>query len=195
MLTEYPNLLIGIGASAGGLPPLLEIIDHLSFGYQGAILVAMHRAAGARNTLLDILRHRTRLQVHDACENDRVACTHLYLADADEVMTVRRGRIDVRLDAGRLRKLKKIDDLFTSIADSAGASSVGVILSGALTDGIAGLAAIKAAGGKCFVQSPADALFESMPEHAVAAVEPDLVGSPLEIASQLIELAAGRKCR
>jgi chemotaxis response regulator CheB len=43
---EYPNLLIGIGASAGGLPPLLEIIDHLSASYQGAIFVAMHRPLG-----------------------------------------------------------------------------------------------------------------------------------------------------
>jgi chemotaxis response regulator CheB len=43
MSSKYPNLLIGIGASAGGLPPLLEIIDHLSVGYQGAIFVAMHR--------------------------------------------------------------------------------------------------------------------------------------------------------
>jgi chemotaxis response regulator CheB len=43
MSTQYPNLLIGIGASAGGLPPQLETIDHLSSAYQGAILVAMHR--------------------------------------------------------------------------------------------------------------------------------------------------------
>jgi chemotaxis response regulator CheB len=58
----------------------------------------------------------------------------------------------------------------------------------------AGLAAIHAAGGKCFVQSPDEALFESMPQHAIEAINPDFVGSPLEIASQLIELAAGRKC-
>jgi two-component system chemotaxis response regulator CheB len=70
-----------------------------------------------------------------------------------------------------------------------------VILSGALSDGIAGLQAIKAAGGTCLVQSPDDALFESMPREALAAIEPDLVGTPLEIASHLIELAAGRKCR
>jgi chemotaxis response regulator CheB len=43
MSSEYPNLLLGIGASAGGLPPLLEIIDHLSSEYQGATFVAMHR--------------------------------------------------------------------------------------------------------------------------------------------------------
>jgi chemotaxis response regulator CheB len=45
MSSKYPNLLIGIGASAGGLPTLLEIIDHLSVGYQGAIFVAVHRPA------------------------------------------------------------------------------------------------------------------------------------------------------
>jgi chemotaxis response regulator CheB len=56
MSIEYPNLLIGIGASAGGLPPLLEIIDHLSVSYQGANFVAMHRPPDAPNMLLDILR-------------------------------------------------------------------------------------------------------------------------------------------
>jgi chemotaxis response regulator CheB len=60
MSCEYPNLLIGIGASAGGLPPLLEIVDHLSFGYQGAIFVAMHRPPDAPNMLPDILRTLTR---------------------------------------------------------------------------------------------------------------------------------------
>jgi two-component system chemotaxis response regulator CheB len=194
MHDQYPNLLIGIGASAGGLPPSLTVIDHLSFGYQGAVFVAMHRSPNAPTSLLDIFRNRTRLHVRDACENDTVACTHLYVADADEVLTVEGRRIDVRLDAGRLRKLKRIDDLFASIAESAGPNAAGVILSGALADGIEGIKAIRAAGGKCLVQNPTDALFPSMPRNALEAIEPDLVGSPLEIASYLIELAAGRKC-
>lgn len=195
MAGEYPNLLVGIGASAGGLAPLIEIIDHLSTGYQGAILVAMHRSPDAPNLLADILAQRTRLRVHDAQENERVACTHLYVADADEVMTVEGRQLDVRVDPHNLRRIKKIDDLLISIAESAGPRSVGVILSGALSDGIAGLQAIKAAGGVCLVQNPDDALFDSMPRHALAALEPDLVGTPLEIASRLIELATGRKCQ
>lgn len=195
MGNSFPNLLVGIGASAGGLPPLLEIVDHLSSGYQGAIFVVTHRGPDGPNALPSIFRKHTRLRVHDAYTNESVSCTHLYVADADEVMTVEGSRIEVRIDAGRLRKLKRIDDLFTSIALSAGRNSVGVILSGALSDGIEGLKAIKTAGGTCLVQTPADALFDSMPCKALEVVEPDLVGSPLEIASYLIELAAGRKCR
>jgi len=57
MSTQYPNLLIGIGASTGGLPPLLEIIDHLSTSYQGAIFVAMHRPPNAPNMLLKAEEH------------------------------------------------------------------------------------------------------------------------------------------
>jgi chemotaxis response regulator CheB len=130
MSDEYPNLLAGIGASAGGLAPLLEIIEHLSFGYQGAILIAMHRSLNAPNTLPELLRSHTRLRVHDAHENEALACTHLYVADADEVMTVEGRRIDIRLDPGRLRRLKRIDDLFASIAETTGSNSAGVILFG-----------------------------------------------------------------
>jgi chemotaxis response regulator CheB len=57
MGSKYPNLLIGIGASAGEPPPLLEIVDHLSSGYQGAIFVAMHRPADAPNMLLKAEEH------------------------------------------------------------------------------------------------------------------------------------------
>jgi two-component system chemotaxis response regulator CheB len=195
MTDEYPNVLVGIGASAGGLVPLVEIIDKLSFGYQGAVLVAMHRMPGTPNFLADVLRKHSRLRVHDAYENEAVTCTHLYVADSDEIMTVRGRHIEIEVDRDRLRRLKKIDDLFTSIAASAGPNAVGVILSGALSDGIEGLKAIKAAGGWCLVQSPEDAEFSSMPRQAIEAIEPDLVGQPLEIASFLIELAAGKRCR
>ena len=63
----------------------------------------MHHPTGAPNTLLDILRKPTRLRVHDACENERVACTHLYVAKADEVMTVD-GNGSTRADSADSKK-------------------------------------------------------------------------------------------
>ena len=71
---------------------------------------------------------------------------------------------------------------------------MGVILSGLLWDGVEGLSAIHQAGGKCLVQSPADAIFQDMPLHAIDAVDIDFVGTADEIAQRLIEIARPRSC-
>lgn len=192
--SDYPNLLIGIGASAGGLAPLLEIIDHLSHGFQGALLIATHRPPNAPIEYPTILQRYTRLHVSAPVHSEKLSCAHVYIARPDMVLTVDGRSVHLEYDPERLRRLQRIDDLFTSIAENAGPNSVGVILSGALFDGIEGLKAIKAAGGTCMVQNPQDAVFKSMPLSALAAIDCDVIGTPLEIASHLIELAAGRRC-
>ncbi|HEX4415521.1 MAG TPA: chemotaxis protein CheB [Lacipirellulaceae bacterium] len=111
------------------------------------------------------------------------------------MITVDGRRIHLHVVPDRIERMQWIDDLFFSIAESAGENAVGVILSGALSDGMADLKAIKAAGGTCMVQSPGDAAFQSMPQSALSSVECDVVGTPLEIASSLIESAAGRRCK
>jgi chemotaxis response regulator CheB len=191
---EYPNLLVGIGASAGGLRPLVEIVDLLSRGYQGTILIATHRAPHATNELASILRQYSRMHVSEPSESDRLSCTHIYVPGPNEILTVHGRQLHLHVADDRFKRMQRIDELFFSIAESAGENGVGVILSGALADGIEGLKAIKAAGGVCMVQNPMDADFESMPKHAVDAIDCDVVGSSLEIASALIELAAGRHC-
>ncbi|MGE0607511.1 MAG: chemotaxis protein CheB [Pirellulales bacterium] len=188
-------MLIGIGASAGGLKPIVEIVDLLPTHFQGALMVAMHRSPSGANFLAEILRHHTRLRVSEAFDGEKVTCTHIYVARPSEVMTVEGKEIDLGLDLGHFRKLSRIDDLFLSIAGSAGHNAVGVILSGCLWDGVDGLKAIKQAGGTCIVQTPHEAAFESMPRHALEAVECDFVGTTVEIASRLVELAAGKKCQ
>lgn len=191
---QYPNLLIGVGASAGGLPAIMEIIELLPEQFQGSLVVATHRDPAAPNVLPQLFRNHTRLRVSEPYEGEKISCTHVYVARPDQVMTVDGRDLHLHLDADRLRNLRRIDDLFASIAASAGPNSVGVVLSGMLWDGVEGLRAIKQAGGACIVQHPDDAAFESMPRHALQAVDCDYVGTTMEIASRLVELGAGRSC-
>ncbi|REK07225.1 MAG: chemotaxis protein CheB [Planctomycetota bacterium] len=191
---EYNNLLIGMGASAGGLRPIVEIIDLLPSEFQGALLVASHRDPNAPSVLGELLQYHTRLRVSEPIDGEALSCTHIYVAGPAEVMTVEGGEVHLGVDRERMRAMKRIDDLFISIAEAAGQNAVGVILSGMLYDGVKGLQAIKQAGGTCIVQSPADAEHGDMPRNALEAVAADYVGTTMDIASRLMELAAGREC-
>ncbi len=190
----YPNLLIGIGASAGGLSAIAHIIELLPAHFQGALLVATHRNPEAPNLLPQMLQRHTRLSVSEPFEGEKLSCTHVYIAAPAQILTVEGREMRLGVDPGRLRKLMRIDDLFVSIAETARENSVGVVLSGMLWDGVEGLKAISRAGGRCIVQDPEDAAFDGMPKNALESVECDFVGTTIEIASVLTELSAARSC-
>jgi len=194
-MATNPNLIVGIGASAGGLEAVSEIVEHLPGQFQGSILVAIHRTPNVKSMLGSVLQTHARMRVSDSIDGEHLSCTHIYVAQPSEILEVDGDEVHVDVDADSIRRMQRIDDLFSSIAESAGANSVGVVLSGMLWDGVAGLQAIKAAGGECIVQDPKDAQFPGMPQNALEAVECDLIGTPLEIASRLVELAAGRQCQ
>lgn len=192
---ENPNLLIAIGASAGGLRAMTPIFERLPENFQAAIVVATHRPPDRRNLLAEVLQRHTRLRVLEPIDGDHITCTGVYVGRGQETVEVEGDHLQIGIDHDRLRALKRIDDLFVSVAESAGSNAVGVVLSGMLYDGTAGLAAIHEAGGRCIVQEPRDAAFKSMPENALAAVPIDFVGTSEEIGDKLVEFAAGRHCQ
>ena len=192
----FPNLLVVIGASAGGLEPIRQIISHLPESFQATVIVATHRnPAETQNRLAEILSHDARLKVREPVEGESLDCTTLYVGRPSSSLRID-GRI-AHLDdvASHLERLQRIDELFLSAARYAGENAVGVILSGTLSDGVEGLKAIHAAGGKCIVQDPADAIFDDMPQNALNDVPVDYVATPVGIAGILIELAAERSCQ
>jgi chemotaxis response regulator CheB len=178
-LSNYPNLLIGIGASAGGLQEIKTIIGRLPKSFAGAIVVACHRAPGHKNMLAGILAKHTNVKVREPSDQDKIECATIYVGDSSERIEVEsHGLFDVEVDNSKFARFHRIDDLFHSIAAAAGRNSVGVVLS--------------ASGGYCIVQDPLDASFESMPQNALDAVNVDFVGDADEIATRLIEIAAKR---
>lgn len=193
--TNFPNLLVVVGASAGGVKPIQRIISQLPKTFQGTMVVATHRDPTAEvNSLAEIFKQNTRLSVREPVEGESLHCTTLYIGHPSKSLLIEGQEAHLDDVAGHIERLQRIDELFRSAARSAGANAVGVILSGTLWDGVAGLKAIHEAGGKCIVQDPEDAAFDDMPRKALEQVDVDYVGTDDEIASILVELAAGRNC-
>lgn len=190
----FPNLLVVIGASAGGLEPISDILRRLPDDFQGTIFIATHRRPEFGNMLADILESRTDIKVTTPVEGETIHCTTIYIGNASDVIEVEGDYIGVELDSQRIRKLQRIDDLFFSAARSGRENTVGIILSGFLWDGVKGLKEIARRGGRCIAQDPKEADFGDMPRNAIAEVEMDFVGSTKEIAELLIEWADGRNC-
>ncbi|MCA9108782.1 MAG: chemotaxis protein CheB [Planctomycetaceae bacterium] len=193
---QFPNLLVVIGASAGGLKPIREIVRLLPMEFQGVILIATHRDPNLpTNSLAELLGQDARLAVREPVEGEQLHCTTLYIGGPAESVQIDGRHVHIDEVSSHLERLQRIDDLFLSAAEHAGTNAVGVILSGTLFDGVSGLRAIHDAGGKCIVQNPRDATFDDMPKNAIDSVEIDFVGNTTEIASLLVELAAGRQCQ
>lgn len=168
--------LIVMGASVGGVAALSTIFAALPASFPAAILAVMH--VGARNSVLpEILAKSSALPVRFAATGEAVRAGRILLAPPDRHMLVANlaGRATVELTCGAREHHTRpaIDPLFRSAAAAFGPKVVGVILSGYLDDGTAGLRAIKARGGKALVQEPQEAQAPSMPHSALAHVDVD----------------------
>lgn len=195
LTTTNPNLIIAIGASAGGLREIVTIVEGLPLQFAGTLIIATHRDPKRESRLADILGRRAHVRVLEPADEESLECATIYIGSPDETVEVNGHEFDVAIDTSGYARMRRIDDLFESVAKSAKENAVGVILSGMLNDGVAGMRAIKNAGGRCVIQSPSDAACPSMPLNALDEVDPVFMGSAAEIASFLVELAAGRQCR
>lgn len=186
--------LILIGASAGGMDVLSAIFAGLPASLPAPVLVVTH--LGARKSLLpEILGKTSALPVRFAEEREPVRPGRILLAPPDRHMLVANtaGQPSIELTRGPKENHTRpaIDPLFRSAA-AFGQKVVGVILSGYLDDGTAGLQAIKACGGKALVQEPQEAHASSMPQSAIDHVAVDWRLPVAEIAPALLALASGK---
>jgi two-component system chemotaxis response regulator CheB len=179
--------IIVIGASAGGLQPLQRILSDLPADLPVAVFVVLHM--GASSHLAEVLSSRSALPVLRAesglpIEHGRVyaAVPGVHLLLHDDHLLLRRGP---RENLAR----PAVDPLFRSAACSFGGRVVGVVLSGALNDGTAGLRAIKRCGGIAVVQEPLDAAVPGMPQNALRHVLVDHVAPANELGAILARLA------
>ncbi|QDT11558.1 chemotaxis protein CheB [Planctomycetes bacterium K23_9] len=189
------GLVVAIGASAGGFQEICLIVEQLPTQFAGTLLIATHRQPDKPNTLATILGHLARVEVDEPVDEECMECTTIYVGAPNERVEVEGEEFDVEDDRSRHARIHRIDDLFKSVAESAGKNAVGIILSGMLEDGKEGLRAIHKAGGFCMVQDPGDADFRSMPDNALDAVPIAFVGTTQAISSKLMEISIGRRCR
>ena len=166
------STIIVIGASTGGVAALRSLVAGLPADFPAALLVVLH--IGAHKSVLPaLLDHVARLPAMHARNGDMIQAGEIYVAPPDHHLTVEPGYM--RLTRGPRENWARpaIDPLFRSAAHAYGTAVIGVILTGALNDGTAGLFEIKARGGMTIVQEPSDAVDPSMPRSALAHVAID----------------------
>jgi two-component system, chemotaxis family, protein-glutamate methylesterase/glutaminase len=179
-----------VGASAGGVEALRHLVGALPDDYRGALLVVLHVAPMGTSVLPQILSRAGGVPATHARNGEAIEAGHIYVAPPDSHLIVSDGR--VLLDHGpRINGYRPaIDSLFRTAADAWGSNAVGIVLSGVLDDGTAGLLAIKRRGGTAFVQDPEEALYDGMPRSAIEFVTPDLIATAAAIGQAIAALAS-----
>jgi two-component system chemotaxis response regulator CheB len=166
--------IVAIGASAGGIQALLTLIGELPAAFSGTIFVVVH-IGRSRSVLPALLERAGPLPASHAKDGETFLPGHIYVAPPDHHMLVRQDHIELSHGPRENHSRPAIDPLFRSAAISHGPSTIGIVLSGALSDGSAGLLAIKEHGGVAIVQDPAEAIIGTMPESALRAVKTDYI--------------------
>ena len=186
-------LLIGIGASAGGFAPLSTLVKRMPPDLNAAVFVVMHLSLP--NPLKTCLSSPGGLPVRDAIDLDRFEPGNCYVCPADRYLEVENGILRVEQSPKESVHRPSVNALFRSAALNYGRRMVGVLLSGSLYDGSAGLWQIKKHGGITIVQDPVEAKYPDMPQNAINHVGVDFVLPVSRIADKLLELTAQNRER
>ena len=165
--------LVVIGASAGGMQPLIEVIKGLPADFSAPVLVIQHLSPHVTSNLARVLGGHTGLPVRDAEHEARIEPGTIYTAVSDHHLLVEGEHMLVTKGPKENRFRPSVDALFRSAAYSRRGAVIGIILSGALNDGTSGMWSVKRFGGECIVQKPETAAFASMPQSVLRYVEVD----------------------
>ena len=181
------HIVVGIGASAGGLEAFTQLLQHLPTDTGMAFVLVQHLDPARDSALSDILSRATSLPVREVTDDQPTEPNHIYVIPPNANLSIAAAvlKLQPRQRAGPHRS---IDSFFESLAQDQRERAIGVILSGTATDGTLGLEAIKAEGGITFAQDDT-AKYDSMPRSAIAAGCVDFVLKPEDIAKELARIA------
>lgn len=176
-----------IGASAGGLEAMSQLLYHLPKNTGIAYIYIQHLDPSHESNLVTILRRETKMPVVEATDNVKIEPDHLYVMPPNKELSLVDGVISVSDRPSRPYSSMPINRFFISLADRYKEAAIGIVLSGTASDGTLGLKAIKMEGGITFAQD-VSAKFHSMPDNAVTDGFVDLILSPKEIALRLSQI-------
>ncbi|MGE8467394.1 chemotaxis protein CheB [Pseudomonas putida] len=163
-----------IGASAGGVAALFQVLGALPTAFTLPVLCVLHLPDSRHSQLAEVLQRRLHRPVHEACDKERISAGQIYVAGPGYHLSVEHDlTLSLSQEAPVHFSRPAIDFLFMSAADAYGSGLLGVLLTGANEDGAAGLAYINNNGGRTIVQDPRDAQVALMPEAALALHQPD----------------------
>lgn len=180
--------IIVIGASAGGIETLKKLLQQLPSDLPASVFIVQHISPQSPGIIADILDRVGPLPVTMASDEMVFETGHVYVAPPDRHLIVKKGFLSVTMGPKENRSRPAIDPLFRSAAAGYGPRVVGVVLTGFLDDGAAGLLAIRRCNGVTIVQSPEDAFSPEMPESALALLNIDYCVSIAEMGALLTRL-------
>ncbi len=179
--------IVGVGASAGGLEALTQLLKHLPADTGLGFVLVQHLDPQHKSALTHLLARATSMPVYEVTNNVRVKPNHVYVIPPNTTLSLSQGLLKLQPRPPRT-PARSIDSFFESLAQAQRERCIGVILSGTATDGTLGLEAIKAEGGITFAQDDS-AKYDSMPRSAIAAGCVDFVLKPQDIAKELARIA------
>ncbi len=177
-----------LGASAGGFDAIRSIIAGLPRHLEAAVFVVWHMAPDVRGILPDVLNTLQTLPAGHAIDHEPIRNGRIYVAPPDRHLLIENDHIRVTQGPKENRFRPAIDPLFRSAAFTFGTRVIGIVLSGGLDDGSAGLWTIKQRGGLAIVQDPEEADVPAMPQNALATIEADYILRTADIPAVLIRL-------
>lgn len=188
---EQPDspLIIGIGASAGGLEALQQFFQHMPPNSGLSFIVVQHLSPDYKSLMADILGKHTQMRVLQAENEMPVRPNTVYLIPPKNNLTLRGGRLYLtEFNHGMLNH--PIDIFFTSLAEEQRERAIAVVLSGTGSDGTSGIKIVKEHGGLVIVQNPDTAKFDGMPRSAINTGLADFILSPDGIVDEILNFSS-----
>ena len=185
---EQSPLVIGIGASAGGLEALQQFFSCMPPNSGLSFVVVQHLSPDYKSLMADILSKHTEMQVYQAENDMAIEADTVYLIPPKKFMTIKGGKL-ILTDYAPVTLNHPIDIFFTSLAEEKREHSIVVVLSGTGTDGTNGVKFVKEYGGLVIAQAPESAKFDGMPRSVISTGLADFVLSPEEIAEEILNFS------
>ncbi|HEY1149989.1 MAG TPA: chemotaxis protein CheB, partial [Pseudoduganella sp.] len=183
---QFP--VVGLGASAGGLPALLKFLEHMPPDNGMAFVVILHLSPKHQSSADNVLQRATRMPVVQVTERVAIQREHVYVIPPNQHLSMSDGMLILSELVKPHGQHVAIDVFFRTLAEVHRERAVAVVLSGTGSDGAVGLERIKEQGGVTIAQDPAEAEHDSMPAAAIATDMVDFVLPVQEIPQKLIEL-------
>ena len=192
MTSNQPTLVVGIGASAGGLKAIEEFFDHAPPDSGMAFVVVQHLSPDFKSLMNELLSSHTKMAIHRVTDGITIEPNSIYLIPPGKNMEVSNGTLLLsdKLKNGDLNL--PIDIFFRSLAREVSEKAVAIVLSGTGSDGSKGVKDIRSAGGLILAQSVDSSSFDGMPRAAIATGSVDLICEPHEMANHIVSYSADK---
>lgn len=193
--TKIANRKVGaivIGASAGGIRALLNLLGTLPASFPVPIIIVVHMPGTRESRLVNVFQYHMAIKVTTAEDKDRILPGHVYFAGPGYHLSIERDRsFSISCEEPVHYSRPSIDILMLSAADTYGDSLVGILLTGANQDGAEGMARIHEVGGLTVIQDPREAEIATMPQSALNLFTPDFILPLREIQTLMSTLEIG----